>query len=389
MCPDFYRRAHDYGLKIPNILSLAESGASADAVESIYPTTTYPAHATIVTGVPPSVHGIYSHLASLDPTEQARPWCWFARAMKVPTIWDVMHARGRKTAAISWPVSAGAAIDYNIPEIWDPEKPDPLKDLETAAKHSTPGLFAEVLKALQPILPSATPDRLRGEAALRLWNHHHPDLLLVHFVDYDQKAHQFGPTSRGALAAIEKVDVEIGRIRETVGDHTVIVVLSDHGFVPVEKEAAPLVILAEEGLLGKDDSGQFTLKRMGAVHAGGSFAVYWLATGAVAEVMGSDELRELEADPDAELMLDAATGFYFSGRLQGPAVCTTTKDRGTHGQLPTREGLEAAFIAAGPRIKAGKNLGRASLRQIAPTLVRMLDLPTDILAPKENSIDLS
>ncbi len=409
MRPDFYRRPRDYGLKIPNLLGLVEAGATADAVESIYPTTTYPAHATIVTGMPPSAHGIYSHLASLDPTEQARPWCWFSRAIRVPTLWDLTHASGRKTAAISWPVSAGANIDCNIPEIWDPSVLDPLRDFETAAKHSTRGLFAEVLKVLEPILHSATPDRLRGEAALHLWNRHHPDLLLVHFVGYDQKAHQFGPTSPRALAAIEKVDQEIGRIRESADmPDTSFVVLSDHGFVPVEKEAAPLVILAEEGLLDHDAAGRFALKRLGAVHAGGSFAVYWLEepsvqdrrtlekaverlrqTGAVAEVLDGARLEDLEADPDAELMLDAAPGFYFSGRLDGPAVCHTTKDHGTHGQLPTREGLEAALIAAGPGIGAKKNLGRVSLRQVAPTLARLLELPTNILAPKVNPIDLS
>ncbi|MGA2611261.1 MAG: alkaline phosphatase family protein, partial [Terriglobia bacterium] len=120
MRPDFYRRPEEFGLKIPNLLELVKRGASAEAVESVYPTTTYPAHATLVTGVPPSVHGIYSHLASLDPTEKARPWCWFAGALRVPTLWDVVRASGRKAAAISWPVSAAAAIDYNIPEIWDP-----------------------------------------------------------------------------------------------------------------------------------------------------------------------------------------------------------------------------------------------------------------------------
>ena len=52
MHPAFYRRPRDFGLKIPNILSLVKSGASADAVEGIYPSTTYPAHATLVTGVP-------------------------------------------------------------------------------------------------------------------------------------------------------------------------------------------------------------------------------------------------------------------------------------------------------------------------------------------------
>lgn len=408
MRPDFYRQPTAFRLKIPNLLSLVGAGASADVVESVYPTTTYPAHATLVTGVPPRVHGIYSHLASLDPTEKARPWCWFARAVRVPTLWDVVRATGRKTAAISWPVSAGGSIDYNIPEIWDPAAPDPHRDFETVARHSTPGLFAEVLKLLQPILPHATPDRLRGEAALYLWKRHRPDLLLVHFVYYDQLAHRFGPTAPEALAAIEKVDEEIGRVREAlaVGDPVTLVIVSDHGFMPVEKEAAPLAILAEEGLFGRDTDGAPKLNRLGAIHAGGSFAVYWLEeptaedqrslrravqrlreTGAVEEILDRERLQALAADPDAELMLDAAPGFYFSDRFESPVARESVKDRGTHGHLPTRAGLEGSLIMAGPGIAAGKNLGLISLMQVASTVARLLGLPWGILASQAAPID--
>jgi len=70
MRPDFYRRPNEFGLKIPNLLELVKWGASAEAVESIYPTTTYPAHATLVTGVPPSVHGIYSHRHRSTPPKK-------------------------------------------------------------------------------------------------------------------------------------------------------------------------------------------------------------------------------------------------------------------------------------------------------------------------------
>lgn len=410
MQPGFYRRPNEFGVDLPNIRGLVEAGASADAVESVYPTTTYPAHATLVTGVPPRVHGIYSHLASLDPTESRRPWCWFAAALRVPTLWDVARAAGRKTAAISWPVSAGASIHYNIPEIWNPAAPDPHRDLETAARHSTPGLFAEVLKSLQPLLPKATPDRLRGEAALYLWKHHRPDILLVHFVHYDQLAHLFGPLSSQALGALGQMDEEVGRIREALAgsEGAVLVLLSDHGFVPVEKEAAPLVTLAEEGLFKRQKDGTFQLGRLGAVHAGGSFAVYWLEepsaaerkalgraverlrqTGSVEEVVDRDQLEALGADPDAELMLDAAPGYYFSDRFEDRVVRPTEKDHGTHGQLPSRPGLEASFVAVGPNIAAGKNLGRMALTQFAPTLAHELGLPSGILASKETPVDLA
>jgi predicted AlkP superfamily pyrophosphatase or phosphodiesterase len=257
------------------------------------------------------------------------------------------------------------------------------------------------------VLGSATPDRLRSEAALYLWNHYRPDLLLVHFVHYDQLSHQFGPTSPQALAAIEEVDQEIGRIRQgfVESEPYTLVVLSDHGFVPVEKEAAPLSVLAEKGLFGPESESKPKLLKLGAVHAGGSFAIYWLEkpsaadreslrqavgrlieAGTVEEVLDRQKLKSLAADPDAELIIDAAPGVYFSDRFKGPLVRETVKDRGTHGQLPSRSGLEASFIVAGPDINGGRNLGRVALTQVAPTLARVLGLPGNILATAEKPL---
>lgn len=409
MRPDFYRGPEKFGLKIPTLRNLVAAGASADAVESIYPSTTYPAHATIVTGVPPRVHGVYSHLTSRDPTLAVRPWHWYARGIRVATLWDAARAAGRKTAAISWPVSAGATIDYNVPEIWDPTVPDPHQDLNTVALNSTPGLFEELANALLPTLSDATLDRLRSEAACYLWRRYQPDLLSVHFDGYDQIAHHYGPLSPEALAALEQTDEEIGRLREGVAREGPVTffVLSDHGFVPVEKEAAPLVILTEEGLFDQNPGGKPKLKRLGAIHSGGSFAIYWLeapleedrrslaralerlrATGAVAEVLDREKLQALGADPDAEVVLDAAPGFCFSDRFTGPVVQASLKDRGTHGHVPSRPGLEASFVAVGPGITPGKNLGRLSLTQVAPTLARSLGLPPGALASSERPIDL-
>jgi len=455
--PELALSPDEFGLRVPNLRQLVASGTCAAKVVSVCPTTTYPAHATLVTGVPPRVHGVYSHLASRDPTVRARPWNWFASTFRVPTLWDAARAAGLKTAAVTWPVSAGAAIDYNLPEIWNPAVPDPNQDFETIARYSAPaGLFGQLLEVLQPLLskgaaeakanisnvlgannkqesaaytgttevvsslrePSgpgkntityvASPDRLRSEAALDLWRQYRPDLLLVHFVGYDQAAHRFGPFSPQGLQAIKASDAEIGRILATIADErATVVVLSDHGFVPVEKEAAPLVALADEGLFGRGADGVLELKRLGAIHAGGSFAIYWLErptsadqaalgraveqlcrAGGVAEVLDRSQLAALEADPDAELMLDAAPGYYFSDRVKGPLVRDTQKDRGTHGQLPSRPGLEACFIAVGPGIAAGRILPSLNLTQVAPTLARCLGLPPGGLSCRVDPIDL-
>ena len=409
MHPDFYRRTKDFGVKIPNILRLVESGASAAAVESVYPSTTYPAHATLVTGVAPRAHGIYSHLTSLDPTETARPWHWFAQALDVPALWTVARVKGLKTAAISWPVSAGAPIHYNLPEIWNPTVAKPHEDFQTVAQHSTPGLYEELLRVLGPVLGRVKPDRLRTEAALYLMKKYQPGLVLLHLVEYDFQAHRFGPSSREALAALEETDAEIGRLREASGEpgEVTFVVLSDHGFVPVDKEVAALVILAEEGLFGKQGTRKPELQRLGAVQAGGSFALYWLEepstedrraldravtrlrkTGAIAEVVDRPTLELLGSDPDAELMLDAAPGYFFSDRFRGPVIQKTTTDHGTHGQLPSRPGLEASFIVAGPNVAPGKNLGRINLTDVAPTLAQCLGIPPDMLASENDPLQL-
>lgn len=231
----------------------------------------------------------------------------------------------------------------------------------------------------------------------------------MHFVGYDQQAHRHGPTSRAALTTLEQCDREIGRFRDAVteGGPVTLVVLSDHGFLPVEYEAAPLVVLAEEGLFDRSAEGKPELRRLGAIHAGGSFAVYWLEeppkedkraldwalrrlteTGAVAEVVDRQKLDRFAADPDAEFILDAAPGFYFSERFEGPVVRPTVKDRGTHGHLPSHAGMEAGFIIAGPGIAAGKNLGRVALTQVAPTLVRVMGLSPDTLAAEAEPLDL-
>jgi predicted AlkP superfamily pyrophosphatase or phosphodiesterase len=407
--PGIYR-APESSLRFPNLLELEKAGASAESVETIYPSTTYPAHASIVTGVAPRAHGVYSHLASLDPTEQARPWYWYSRVLRAPALWDVARASHRRTAALSWPVSAGAPIDQNIPEIWNPALPDPHKDFETPALHSTPGLFQEVAQVLLPILGKADPDQLRGEAALHLWNHYQPDLLMVHFVWYDSQAHTFGPSSPEALAALESADKAIGKLREAISSDpaTTLVVISDHGFVPVEKEVAPLAVFTEHGLFAAGADGSIALRRLGAVNAGGSMALYWLEkpsaddrrrldaaldrlqeTGAVKEVVGRQKLETLAADPDAEFMIEAAEGFGISDRMQGPVVSDAAKDRGTHGYFPSHPGMEAMLIAAGREIEPGKNLGRISLKQIAPTVAQLMNLPENILATEETPLALN
>src|SRR2546425_691406 len=79
--PEFYLDNYE----APTLQAMAASGACARAVESVYPSSTYPAHATIVTGVLPARHGIYANTTWTDQGS-TRDWYWFAKALKARTI---------------------------------------------------------------------------------------------------------------------------------------------------------------------------------------------------------------------------------------------------------------------------------------------------------------
>src|ERR1044071_9155096 len=61
LVPDYYTAPGRLGLKVPNLVQMKLGGAYADGVEGVYPSVTYPAHTTLITGVLPAVHGIVSN----------------------------------------------------------------------------------------------------------------------------------------------------------------------------------------------------------------------------------------------------------------------------------------------------------------------------------------
>ena len=111
--PDFYL---DDAWHMPNLRALMKDGAYAKGVNSVFPSMTYPAHTTIVTGVQPAKHGIfYNNVFTPDGAPQ-QPY-WQDSSIQVPTIWKAAKDHGLTVASLYWPVSANAPVDYNIPDI--------------------------------------------------------------------------------------------------------------------------------------------------------------------------------------------------------------------------------------------------------------------------------
>src|SRR5580692_3260257 len=119
MRPDYVLKADEHGLKIPHLRRMLAEGAHATGVRGVLPTVTYPSHTTILTGVWPAKHGIYTN-TTFDPLgTNFEGWYWYSEDIAVPTLWDAAAQAGMAVGSVSWPVSVGAkAIRYNIPEYW-------------------------------------------------------------------------------------------------------------------------------------------------------------------------------------------------------------------------------------------------------------------------------
>ena len=118
MRPDYVTAADAHHLHVPTLRAFLKDGTYAEGVTGVVPTLTYPSHTTLVTGVWPSVHGIYAN-AKFDPTQSHKnDSYWYAKDIKAKTLWEAAFAAGLSTANVGWPVTVGAkGLDYSLPAV--------------------------------------------------------------------------------------------------------------------------------------------------------------------------------------------------------------------------------------------------------------------------------
>ena len=180
----YLRDCDKLNLKIPTLRRLMREGMWADGVIGEVPTITWPEHTTIITGVPPAVHGI------------ERNQLWEYSLIKVKTLWEDLRAQHLTSAAITWPVTVGAPITWNLPEYFEKRQGGAM-DLAAIAKHATPGLIDEISRQFPTFPQQWVDDRTRTLGALFLIEQKHPDLLAVHLVDLDaEELYETGPFSQ-------------------------------------------------------------------------------------------------------------------------------------------------------------------------------------------------
>jgi predicted AlkP superfamily pyrophosphatase or phosphodiesterase len=380
--------------KIPTLRRLMSEGAYAEGVTGVMPTVTYPSHTSLITGVVPGVHGVYDNRI-LDPEGRSYgAWYWYASDIRVPTLPQAARSRGMRSAAISWPSTIGMEIDYVIPEYFRSNHAEAMKMLAALTWPRDLLDMAEIARGKAYVWPPT--DRDRTDLANFFIRTHQPHVLLLHLLELDGVQHDNGPDTPQAAETLERLDGYIGEILETlktsgVAERTTVAVVSDHGFLKLERQLQPNAAFKQEGLITVNAAGAITSWDAYFHSAGGSGTVFLKNPGDAAlqsrvralldklqadpangirKIWSQQELVAMGGRPDAAFALDVIDGFYTGGGHD--ALVVPTRSKGGHGFDPSRPAMRSSFIAAGPGIARRGSLGTIRLTQIAPTLARIL-----------------
>jgi len=382
---------------LPNLKRLMDRGSYARRMIGVFPTLTYPSHTTLVTGAVPARHGIVSNYR--------RDGSWYRDAgdIRVKTLWQAAAGKGLRTAIVTWPVSFGAQVDYLIPEDLDFTATDLRDQIRQGA---TKGLFDRLEQATGRVdyLPfrdaeAGVPlDRATAAFAAEIIRRDRPNLLLVHFLDYDHRQHLDGPGSPAAARSLAVIDGYVGKLQAAaqaagILARTTFVVVGDHGFLAAHTAINVARLLDLAGFPVSGDGAGLYLRM-----ARGSLAIYPVDTGdqelagrletavravigerlaGLVEVIPREALAALGGFPGAVLALAASPGYIFTDRADADLTVPSAPFRGAHGHAPDQPGMASGFIIAGAGIRRGVVLPLIRMVDVAPTIAALLGLRLD------------
>ena len=210
------------------------TGLVADCV---VPTFTNPNNLSIVTGVPPSVHGICGNYL-FDSETQSEVMMNDPKWLRAPTILAALADAGQKVAVVTAKDKLRQLLGHQMKGIcFSAEKADQAN----LAEHGIDQVLAKVGKPL-PSVYSADLSEFVFAAGVWLMQHQRPDVMYLSTTDYIQ--HKFAPGTAGANAFYAMMD---GYLQQLEDMGCVIALTADHGMnAKVGMDGLPQVIYLQD-----------------------------------------------------------------------------------------------------------------------------------------------
>jgi len=215
--PDYLAQAVASG-HMPWMKNVLQHG-TAIVADCVVPTFTNPNNLSIVTGVPPSVHGIcgnYLYDTASDSEVMMNDPKW----LRAPTVLAAMADAGKKVAVVTAKDKLRSLLGHQMRGIcFSAEKADKA----TLADNGIHEVLAKVGRPL-PSVYSADLSEFVFAAGVWLMAHKRPDLMYLSTTDYIQ--HKFAPGTDGANVFYAMMDSYLQQL-EDLG--CTIALTADHG----------------------------------------------------------------------------------------------------------------------------------------------------------------
>jgi phosphonoacetate hydrolase len=223
---------------LPTIAGFRDGGFFGFA-DAAMPTFTNPNNVSIVTGVPPSVHGISGNFA-LDRESGAEIMMTDPAMLRTPTLLALMSQAGIATAAVTAKDKLRRMLGHQVKGICFSSE---MAGSCTLAKHGIEGVEALVGRP-KPDMYSADLSLFVLDAGVRLVEQGRAELLYLSLSDYVQHGH--APDEAEALEFHHALDQ---RIAALIALGCVVGVTADHGMNDKAlPDGSPHVIFLEDVL---------------------------------------------------------------------------------------------------------------------------------------------
>jgi predicted AlkP superfamily pyrophosphatase or phosphodiesterase len=405
--PDFYK---DPSWPAPHLQRWKAEGVYADGVRSVFPSVTYPSHTTLVTGALPARHGIYYNVPY---GEKKGHWYWEESYIQTTTLWDAVKKAGLRSAAVMWPVTVGAPIDYNFP-VRRADNDEETDQLTVTLPYITPAALIDEIqeKATGKLSAKSFNDEnldiTIGNMGAYIFKTYKPNLMALHFLGADHMQHKYGRDAEETKKAVALIDSMINLVMASVAqaglqDQTAVIITGDHGFVDSKYTFSPNILLEQAGLFSKTNpvTTGWTAKFHGV---GGSAFLYLKNKNDKATVdrvkkllndlpeeqkklfriVDRNELDQIGANPEVAMALAMDKGVVTGSDVSGELI-KARKKGGNHGYYPDFDEINTGFIAFGAGIQKQQRVALMGVKDIAPLVTSLLKLsfqsPDGILIP--------
>ncbi len=402
-----------YLLHKPNFSRLMAQRAEVERVRTIYPSITYPAHTSILTGCRPGRHGVISNTSFKTVNDGIDHWHLYAGAVRAENLFAAAKRAGCTTAAVYWPVTGlDPHIDWLINEYFfpDPDEPVPEGFARFGASEDTLDVIRENMDRYplchaksEPLKLSSTFDNFINSCACSLIRRFQPDLLMVHNCFMDSARHRYGVFHEETMACLDQMDLWLGELMEAMADagvydQTNFVILSDHGQLNFARRIKLNVLLARGGYIDVLLDGSVRGWLAFAQSNGMSGTIYlrdphdrrlWqevysylrqLAADGVwgfQDVFTAEEVRQRYGTYGSFSFMVESDGYTAFGDgwtepLLSPIDFSDYRlGRAAHGYQPEK-GPQPVFLGRGPAFRPGAILPSAQIIDEAPTLAAIL-----------------